>query len=105
MRNKKGFKWLFPFIVPALLLAVLLIVMLVAYHKALGDEKSWTTEYFSMLADSCAHGTERLKLELTSESEYAGSLISNSGLQSEVMAGDFEAVFADSEAESGLVVT
>lgn len=105
MRNKKGFNKLYPLIGPVLALLVLLVIMLVAYHDAFDDEKSWTTEYFSMITDCCRHETERLKLELVSENEHIGSGIAKSGLQSDAMAQVFDTVFAGSEADAGLVVT
>lgn len=105
MRNKKGFKKFFPLIVPVLALVALLIIMLVIYHNALVRAESWTTEYFLMLTESCSHETERMRLELVAENEHAGNLIAYSGLQSDVMAQNFESVFSESEAETGIVVT
>lgn len=104
MRSKAKLGSLFLLIVPAFVLVVLLVTAAVAYNSAYDKEKSWTNEYFAMLADSCTEAADHVLSQMREETERAGALISTSKLASDAMKASFATFIRADGPESGMVV-
>ncbi len=104
MRRKAKLDSLFLLIIPALVFVVLIITATIAYNSAYDKEKSWTTEYFAMLADSCADEADETISQMCSETERAGALISTSKLAADAMTASFNTVIGTDGEKSAMVV-